>query len=83
MENQIVCPKCKKVYANNLIVDTAAKGEGGTNTASIMCECGEKITYWQITAQLRIKKHLAPDSKIGSVILSTAEGRDRALPHPN
>lgn len=56
MENQIVCPQCKKVYTNNQIVDTAAKGEGGTNTASIMCECGERITYWQISAQLRNQK---------------------------
>ncbi len=56
MENQIVCPKCKKAFTNNAIVDTAAKGEGGTDTQSIMCDCGERITYWQITAQLRDQK---------------------------
>jgi hypothetical protein len=55
MENQIVCPKCSKVIINNAIVNEAAKGEGA-DTQSVMCECGERITYWQITAQLRDQK---------------------------
>jgi hypothetical protein len=52
MENQIVCPHCKKTIANNKIIAEAAKGTG-SDTQSIVCECGERITYWQVTAQLR------------------------------
>jgi hypothetical protein len=55
MGNQIVCPNCKKIISNNSIIDDALKGKG-SNTQSIVCDCGEKITYWQITAQLRDQK---------------------------
>lgn len=55
MGNQIVCPHCKKTIANNSIIDDAARDEGST-TQAIICDCGEKITYWQITAQLRDQK---------------------------
>jgi hypothetical protein len=55
MENQIVCPHCKKTISNNSIIDEAAKGEG-SDSQSIICDCGERITYWQITAQLREQK---------------------------
>jgi hypothetical protein len=58
MENQIVCPHCKKTIANNSIIDDAAKGEG-SDTQSMVCDCGEKITYWQITAQLRDQKTIS------------------------
>jgi hypothetical protein len=57
MENQIVCPHCKKIISNNSIIDDAAKGAGSV-TQSLNCDCGEKITYWQITAQLRDQKTL-------------------------
>jgi exoribonuclease R len=57
MENQIVCPHCKKTISNNSVIDDAAKGTG-SDTQSILCDCGEKITYWQITAQLRDQKKL-------------------------
>jgi hypothetical protein len=52
MENQIVCPHCKKTISNNPIIEEAAKGEGAASQ-SIVCDCGERISYWQITAQLR------------------------------
>jgi hypothetical protein len=55
MENQIVCPHCKKTLSNSSIIDDAAIGEG-SDTQSMMCDCGERITYWQITAQLRDQK---------------------------
>jgi hypothetical protein len=55
MENQIVCPHCKKTISNNSIIEEAAKGEG-SDSQSIICDCGERITYWQITAQLREQK---------------------------
>ena len=55
MENQIVCPKCNKTIGNNPIIEDVIKGEGSA-AQSILCECGEKITYWQMTAQLRDQK---------------------------
>ena len=55
MENQIICPHCKKTISNNSIIDDAVKGTG-SDTQSIICDCGERITYWQITAQLRDQK---------------------------
>jgi len=55
MENQIVCPHCKKTVANNAMIDDVVKGQGST-TRSMMCDCGERITYWQMTAQLRDQK---------------------------
>lgn len=55
MENLIVCPQCKKTISNNSIIDDAAKGKG-SDTQFMICDCGERITYWQITAQLRDQK---------------------------
>lgn len=55
MENQIICPHCKKTIANNPVIDEAAKGEC-TGANFINCECGERITFWAITAQLREQK---------------------------
>jgi hypothetical protein len=57
MGNQIVCSHCKKTISDNSIIEDAAKGEGSA-AQSIICECGERITYWQITAQLRNQKKL-------------------------
>ena len=55
MATQVICPHCKKVISNVAMVEDAIKGEGVT-TRSMICECGERITYWQITAQLRDQK---------------------------
>jgi len=55
MENHITCPNCKKTISNNPIIDEAAKGVG-VDTQSIVCDCGERITYWRITEQLRDQK---------------------------
>jgi len=57
MENQITCPHCKKTIVNNALVDSADKGSGH-GVDYIICECGERITYWAITAQLREQKTL-------------------------
>jgi hypothetical protein len=57
MENYIVCPHCKKTISNNSIIDEAVKGEG-LGSEFFNCECGERITYWQITAQLRDQKSI-------------------------
>ena len=58
MENQIVCPHCKKIISDNVIIEDAANNEG-TSDRSVICECGERITYWQITAQLREQKTIS------------------------
>ena len=52
MVSQIVCPSCHRKISGKAIIDEAAKGEG-SYTQFLVCECGGRITYWQITAQLR------------------------------
>ncbi len=57
MENQITCPACKRTITNNPVVDSAAKGEDHVlGSEYVICECGERISYWAITAQLREQK---------------------------
>ena len=54
MENHITCPACKRTISNNLVVDSAARGEEHTmGSEYVICECGERISFWAITAQLR------------------------------
>jgi RNase P subunit RPR2 len=55
MENQITCPHCKKTIINHPVIESAVKGEDRGLTF-INCDCGEKITFWAITAQLREQK---------------------------
>ena len=55
MENYIICPNCKKTISNDPIIDAAARKESSENRA-IICDCGKRITYWAITAQLRKQK---------------------------
>lgn len=57
MENQITCPHCQRKISDHPVVDSAAKREGA-DTQFLLCECGERITYWQITAQLRDQKKI-------------------------
>ncbi len=57
MENQITCPNCKRTISNNPVIDSAAKGEDHTmGSEFVICECGERISFWAITAQLRDQK---------------------------
>jgi len=57
MENQITCPQCKRKISNNPVVDSAAKGENhAMGSEYVICECGERISFWAITAQLRDQK---------------------------
>lgn len=57
MEFQIVCPHCKKTISNNPLIEEAAK-RTGSDARSITCDCGERITYWQIADQLREQQTL-------------------------
>jgi len=57
MENQITCPTCKRTITNNPVIDSAARGENHTmGSEYVICECGERISFWAITAQLREQK---------------------------
>ena len=57
MENQITCPACKRTITNNPVVDSAANGEDHTmGSGFVTCDCGERISFWAITAQLRDQK---------------------------
>jgi hypothetical protein len=57
MENYITCPKCKRIITNNPTIESAAKGEDhAMGTDFIICECGERISFWMVTAQLRDQK---------------------------
>jgi hypothetical protein len=73
MINQVACQSCKKIYADNSIIDEAAKGVG-SDTQSIICDCGERITYWQITAQLRDQKKMGRRFQNWVRNLSTSRG---------
>jgi hypothetical protein len=58
MDNEISCPNCQRKITRNPIIEEAAKGEGSDNQF-LICECGERITYWQITAQLRNQEKIS------------------------
>jgi hypothetical protein len=58
MGNYIACPNCNKTIANQSIIEDAAKGEG-SHTQSIVCDCGEKLSYWKVTALLREQKTIS------------------------
>lgn len=57
MENQITitCPQCGKTYTDDPIITDAITGAGDA-ARFIMCECGQRISFWAITAQLREQK---------------------------
>lgn len=55
MGNYVICPHCKKTISNNPVIEAAAAG-GGSGSETIKCECGEMLTYWDLTAQLRGQK---------------------------
>jgi hypothetical protein len=55
MDPVITCPNCQRKITGDPIIEDAAKGLG-SDDRFIICECGERITYWQITAQLRNQK---------------------------
>jgi hypothetical protein len=72
MENYVTCPNCKRTIANDPIIDEAATGAGSASR-SITCECGERISYWVITAQLRKQKTVSSRVQKWFRSLSTAQ----------
>jgi hypothetical protein len=71
MDNEITCPNCQRKITRNSIVEDAAKGEGSDNQF-LICDCGVRITYWQITAQLRKQKPLG--TKIRTIFQDLLKG---------
>jgi len=73
MGNQIVCQNCNRTISNNSIIEDAATSTGSSAQA-IACECGERITYWQISAQLREQKTFG--SKLQNWVRSLSHSRN-------
>lgn len=57
MEAQIKCPHCDKIILDDQVVDATINGTG-RGSDYMVCDCGERITYWGMTAQLRNQKKL-------------------------
>jgi hypothetical protein len=55
MDYHITCPECNRIITNDPLIEAAAKEEN-LGSSSITCECGHKISFWAISAQLR-KQH--------------------------
>jgi len=55
MDHEITCPNCQRKITGDPTIEEAAKGLGSADRF-IICACGERISYWQITAQLRDQK---------------------------
>ena len=72
MEDHITCPHCGRTISGAL-VDSAATGEGQSGD-SYVCECGERITFWAATAQLRDQKSLG--SRISNWFRRIFKGQD-------
>jgi hypothetical protein len=52
MNNYVICPRCNATITNDPIIDSAVRGEFH-GSEYITCTCGQNITFWDITAQLR------------------------------
>jgi hypothetical protein len=74
LENQIICPHCKKTIPNDSVIDCAVK-EAGLVSTFVFCECGEKIPFMTIISQLRDQNSLLQGSKIDSINSSWIESR--------
>ncbi|MFC1936217.1 hypothetical protein ACFLYP_00975 [Chloroflexota bacterium] len=57
MENQLVCPNCNTTISNNPVIDAAVRKEA-FGAKVITCECGEKMTFWEIMDRQRTQKPL-------------------------
>ena len=55
-QSYITCPNCGRRITGAL-VDDAESGEG-QGSDYLICECGERISFWAATGQLRDQKKL-------------------------
>lgn len=51
----ITCPQCGRIIADDPLIALAVSGEGKASQF-IKCECGNQISFWAVTAQLRDQK---------------------------
>ena len=58
---------------SNAMVDSAESG-AGSGSDFVMCECGERITFWAATAQLRDQKKLG--TRIASWFRNLFKGQE-------
>jgi hypothetical protein len=71
--HEITCPNCHKTISNHPIIDAAVTG-AGNGSQNIICDCGERITFWAITAQLREQKTFGRRFKTWFRSLSPSRG---------
>ena len=73
MENQIICPACKRTITNDPVIDSAANGEDHRmGSQFVICVCGERISFWAITAQLRDQRK--PAAKLRNWFRNLSKG---------
>ena len=63
MEHYITCPQCNRKISNDPLIEAAATDKGyvgkeNLGSKYLTCECGNNISFWAITAQLRSQKTL-------------------------
>ena len=51
----VTCPQCGKIIADDPLIALAVSGKGEASQF-IKCKCGNQISFWAITAQLRDQK---------------------------
>lgn len=49
----IKCPRCGRLVAQDDPLIAQARSGEGDSSQYIECECGAKVTFWSITAQIR------------------------------
>ena len=53
----ITCSECGRLIADDPLIALAVSGKGQASQF-IKCECGNQISFWAVTAQLRDQKKL-------------------------
>jgi hypothetical protein len=61
MENQIICPYCKKTISNDSVINSDGK-EACLASSFVYCKCGEMVTFSTIIGQLRNQKSLLQET---------------------
>ncbi len=55
----VTCPQCGRMITDDPLIALAVSGEGKASQF-IKCECGNQISFWAVTAQLRNQKKMGP-----------------------
>jgi hypothetical protein len=69
----ITCPQCGKIITDDPLIALAVTGKGQASQF-IKCECGNQISFWAVTAQLREQKKFG--RRVGNWFRSLFKGRD-------